>query len=74
MSTHTCDIALTVSGTLTGLFEVRHLTYPGLQQVAYQIGSLCGFWINYGISQHQDTTKNKSWRIAMAVQLIPGVC
>lgn len=28
--------------------------------------------VNYGITQHMDVTSNTSWRVAMAVQLIPG--
>lgn len=50
-----------IRGILTGLFEV-----------AYQIGSLIGFWINYGITQHIDPNSVSSWRIPMAVQLIPA--
>lgn len=50
-----------IRGILTGLFEV-----------AYQIGSLVGFWINYGITQHLDPTTVASWRIPVAVQLIPA--
>ncbi|KAJ6442403.1 quinate permease [Purpureocillium lavendulum] len=51
-----------IRGILTGLFEV-----------AYQIGTLVGFWINYGINQHMDVTSTASWRVPMAVQLIPAV-
>lgn len=50
-----------IRGQLTGFFEI-----------AYQAGSLVGFWINYGISSHMDVNSNTSWRVAMAVQLIPG--
>lgn len=50
-----------IRGQLTGFFEI-----------AYQLGSLIGFWINYGITSHMDVTSNTSWRVAMAVQLIPG--
>ncbi|GMK53695.1 hypothetical protein CspeluHIS016_0102810 [Cutaneotrichosporon spelunceum] len=50
-----------IRGQLTGFFEI-----------AYQVGSLVGFWINYGITSHMDVTGNTSWRVAMAVQLIPG--
>ncbi|BEI98795.1 hypothetical protein CcaverHIS631_0310940 [Cutaneotrichosporon cavernicola] len=50
-----------IRGQLTGFFEI-----------AYQVGSLVGFWINYGITSHMDVTSNTSWRVAMAVQLIPG--
>lgn len=51
-----------IRGILTGLFEI-----------AYQIGSLIGFWINYGISQNIPADSAASWRIPMAVQLIPAV-
>lgn len=50
-----------IRGILTGLFEV-----------AYQIGSLVGFWINYGINQNMDTKSTASWRVPMAVQIIPA--
>jgi MFS family permease len=50
-----------IRGILTGLFEVT-----------YQIGSVIGFWINYGITQTMSPTSSTSWRIPMAVQLIPG--
>lgn len=50
-----------IRGILTGFFEC-----------AYQIGSLIGFWINYGITQNMSATSSTSWRVPMAVQLIPG--
>lgn len=52
---------VSIRGILTGLFEV-----------AYQIGSLVGFWINYGINQNMDTSSATSWRVPMAVQIIPA--
>ncbi|KIV93142.1 hypothetical protein PV10_04380 [Exophiala mesophila] len=51
-----------IRGILTGLFEV-----------AYQAGSMIGFWINYGINQNMSVTSATSWRLPMAVQLIPAV-
>lgn len=50
-----------IRGILTGLFEI-----------VYQFGSLIGFWINYGISQNMSSTSVNSWRIPMAVQIIPA--
>ncbi|TEA17311.1 Quinate permease [Colletotrichum sidae] len=50
-----------IRGILTGLFEVT-----------YQIGSLIGFWINYGINQNMNPRSSASWRLPMAVQLIPA--
>ena len=50
-----------IRGILTGLFEI-----------AYQIGSLVGFWINYGITQHIAPTSPASWRTPMAVQIAPA--
>ncbi|OCF31600.1 quinate permease [Kwoniella heveanensis BCC8398] len=50
-----------IRGVLTGLFEI-----------AYQIGNLVGFWINYGVTHTIDLHAAKSYRIPMAVQLIPG--
>lgn len=51
-----------IRGMLTGLFEV-----------AYQIGAVIGFWINYGITQHISSSSANSWRIPMAFQLVPSV-
>lgn len=50
-----------IRGILTGLFEI-----------VYQIGSVLGFWINYGITKNMDSSSAVSWRIPMAVQLIPA--
>ncbi|KAJ4263018.1 hypothetical protein NW762_006631 [Fusarium torreyae] len=52
---------VSIRGILTGLFEV-----------AYQTGSLVGFWINYGINQNLDPASATAWRIPMAVQIIPA--
>lgn len=52
-----------IRGILVGLFEIM-----------YQIGSVIGFWINYGVSNSKSikATSVLSWRLPMAVQLIPG--
>lgn len=50
-----------IRGRLTGFFES-----------SYQIGSVIGFWINYGVSKNLDTSARSSWRIPFAVQLIPA--
>ncbi|KAH7075300.1 putative hexose transport-related protein [Paraphoma chrysanthemicola] len=50
-----------IRGQLTGYFDV-----------AYQVGSLVGFWINYGINQNLGTKSSITFRIPMAVQIIPG--
>lgn len=50
-----------IRGILTGFFEC-----------AYQIGSVIGFWINFGISENMSDSASISWRIPMAVQLIPA--
>ncbi|TEA21559.1 Quinate permease [Colletotrichum sidae] len=50
-----------IRGILTGLFEV-----------AYQIGSVIGFWINFGITQNINPNLAISWRIPMAFQLVPS--
>ncbi|RFU77401.1 quinate permease [Trichoderma arundinaceum] len=49
-----------IRGILTGLFEI-----------AYQIGSVIGFWINYGINENMDVNSTASWRIPMAIQIVP---
>ncbi|KAI8622974.1 general substrate transporter [Xylariaceae sp. FL1651] len=51
-----------IRGILTGLFEV-----------AYQIGSVIGFWINFGINEHLDVTAPVSWRLPMGFQLVAAV-
>lgn len=51
-----------IRGILTGLFEIT-----------YQVGSLIGFWINYGINGNIPKDSSVGWRIPMAVQLIPSV-
>ncbi|KAI0157837.1 MFS quinate transporter QutD [Xylariaceae sp. FL1272] len=51
-----------IRGVLTGLFEV-----------AYQLGSVTGFWINYGINENLDVTAPISWRLPMGFQLVPAV-
>ncbi|KAL8290906.1 hypothetical protein RB597_008936 [Gaeumannomyces tritici] len=50
-----------IRGILTGLFEIT-----------YQIGSLIGFWINYGINNTMDPKSSMSWRVPMAVQIPPA--
>lgn len=50
-----------IRGQLTGFFEIL-----------YQSGTLIGFWINYGISQHMNVDANSSWRLAMGAQIIFG--
>ena len=49
-----------IRGILTGLFAVT-----------YQSGALIGFWINYGINQNMNVNSSASWRVPMAVQIIP---
>ena len=51
-----------IHGILTGFFEC-----------AYQIGSVIGFWINFGITENMSAKSSTSWRIPMGVQLIPAV-
>ncbi|KIR39152.1 MFS quinate transporter QutD [Cryptococcus deuterogattii 99/473] len=50
-----------IRGRLTGLFEI-----------AYQLGSLVGFWVNYGVSEHIDLNSDVTWRLPMGIQLIPA--
>lgn len=50
-----------IRGILTGLFEIT-----------YQLGSLIGFWINYGINNTMDRSSSASWRVPMAVQIPPA--
>ncbi|KAB2108734.1 putative quinate permease [Alternaria gaisen] len=50
-----------IRGQLTGYFDV-----------AYQVGSLVGFWINYGINQNMGVDAAITFRIPLAIQIIPG--
>ncbi|KIK54764.1 hypothetical protein GYMLUDRAFT_176782 [Collybiopsis luxurians FD-317 M1] len=44
----------------------------GFYEIAYQLAAVVGFWINYGIEQTMNLESSATWRIPMAVQLIPG--
>ncbi|CED84031.1 mfs quinate transporter [Phaffia rhodozyma] len=44
----------------------------GLYEISYQVGAVVGFFINYGIKQHQNTKAAESWRIPTALQLVPA--
>ncbi|KAL1873611.1 hypothetical protein VTK73DRAFT_798 [Phialemonium thermophilum] len=41
----------------------------GLFEVAYQLGGLLGFWINYGASLHIPASNPTQWRLPVAMQL-----
>ncbi|KAK5075839.1 hypothetical protein LTR70_009197 [Exophiala xenobiotica] len=43
----------------------------GLYELAWQIGGLVGFWINYGVNQTMQPSHSQ-WIIPFAVQLIPA--
>lgn len=43
----------------------------GLYEMAWQIGGLVGFWINYGVNKTMEPS-HKQWIIPFAVQLIPA--
>jgi hypothetical protein len=47
------------------------ISFPILQ-VAYEVGSLVGFWINYGINQNMGVDAAITFRIPLAIQIIPG--
>ncbi|KAI5480441.1 MFS transporter, quinate permease [Pseudohyphozyma bogoriensis] len=44
----------------------------GFYEMGYQLAAIVGFWINYGIEAHMDPNLASTWRIPMAIQLIPG--
>ncbi|KAK7462368.1 hypothetical protein VKT23_007969 [Stygiomarasmius scandens] len=44
----------------------------GFYEIAYQLAAVVGFWINYGIRETMNEQRSVTWRIPMAVQLIPG--
>lgn len=50
----------------------------GCWEVAWQIGGIVGYWINYGVSLHVAPSR-KQWLIPFAIQLVPlgifwGLC
>jgi MFS family permease len=51
-----------IRGILTGLFEL-----------AYQTGSVTGFWMNYAVNETMDVSSSASWRLPMGFQLAPAV-
>lgn len=62
MPSYIAELSITsIRGILTGLFEV-----------SYQAGSLIGFWINYGINVNMNQESTATWRVPMAMQLVPS--
>ncbi|KAI7371297.1 putative quinate [Hortaea werneckii] len=43
----------------------------GIYELGWQVGGLVGFWINYGLTEHMESS-HQQWIIPFAVQLIPG--
>ncbi|GAB7362475.1 hypothetical protein MBLNU230_g2797t1 [Neophaeotheca triangularis] len=43
----------------------------GLYELGWQLGGLCGFWINYGLERNMAPTRTQ-WQIPFAIQLIPS--
>lgn len=50
----------TIRGRCIGVFEV-----------ALQLASLCGFWVNYGVNQNMASTTTQ-WKVPFAIQLVPS--
>lgn len=44
----------------------------GYYEIAWQIGGIFGFWINYGTSINIPNSESKQWQIPVALQLIPS--
>lgn len=44
----------------------------GFYEIGYQLLAIVGFWLNYGIKLHMDTTKSSTWKIGFGLQLVPG--
>lgn len=51
-----------VRGGLVGLFEI-----------CLQLGTVVGFWINYGVNEHVSPHSRSQWRIPVGVQFGPAV-
>ncbi|CDR44071.1 CYFA0S13e02806g1_1 [Cyberlindnera fabianii] len=43
----------------------------GFYEIAWQVGGVFGFWINYGTSVNIADTEAKQWQIPVAIQLVP---
>jgi len=44
----------------------------GFYEIGYQLLAIVGFWLNYGIKLHMDTSKSSTWKIGFGLQLVPG--
>ncbi|PWO00755.1 putative quinate permease [Tilletiopsis washingtonensis] len=44
----------------------------GMWEVGWQVGGICGFWVNYGVKQHESDTGSAQWLIPFGLQLVPG--
>lgn len=43
----------------------------GCWEISWQVGGIVGYWINYGVSKHVESSR-KQWIIPFAIQLIPS--
>ncbi|KAH0607313.1 uncharacterized protein H6S33_003301 [Morchella sextelata] len=50
-----------IRGRLIGIFEIL-----------LQLALVVGFWVNYGVSIHEDDDSDRQWHVPFAVQLVPG--
>lgn len=74
-----CLCGLSLGGiTLVAPLYLAEISPPGIRglvvglyEIAYQLGAVVGFFINYGVKKHQPAT-SKQWHIPVAVQLIYG--
>ncbi|ODV72928.1 sugar porter family MFS transporter [Cyberlindnera jadinii NRRL Y-1542] len=44
----------------------------GFYEIAWQIGGVIGFWINYATSVHYSSDDNKQWMIPVGIQILPA--
>lgn len=74
----TCGIAVGIATMVVPLY-VAEASPPairgrlvGIYEIFVSGGTLVGFWINYGLSQHVSSATSAQWQVSFGVQLIPG--
>lgn len=45
----------------------------GMHEISFQVTSVFGFWINYGVNKHIPARLPAQWMIPLGVQLVPGI-
>ncbi|KAF2093306.1 MFS quinate transporter QutD [Rhizodiscina lignyota] len=43
----------------------------GFFEIGIQVGSIVGFWINFGVNQHMNPKNDAQWMVPVSMQLVP---